>query len=182
MRGNVESDDEIVYQSDDQTTDETTVSETGSSSENSESDSSEQDNSQTVTRFKSKATNSEPSNTSDNLASGESNDYDSESEETEDNEEEQHSSMYQKILTHKVNNDETYFFVKVTGQSYRKCIWITKEELISTKSGTTLFNRYWRKYQNSPPQEPYYDPEYEKPEKIITQRVNEIADSVMVIM
>lgn len=173
MRGNVESDDEIVYQSDDQTTDETTVSETGSSSENSESDSSEQDNSQTVTRFKSKATNSEPSNTSDNLASGESNDYDSESEETEDNEEEQHSSMYQKILTHKVNNDETYFFVKVTGQSYRKCIWITKEELISTKSGTTLFNRYWRKYQNSPPQEPYYDPEYEKPEKIITQRVNE---------
>ncbi|KAH0789190.1 F/Y-rich N-terminus family protein [Histomonas meleagridis] len=77
----------------------------------------------------------------------------------------------QKILAHRYDDDGNLFlFVKINGKSYKDCEWIIKEQVTITRAGQMQFSRYWKKYEKNPPKEPYYDPSYEIPEKVISSR------------
>ncbi|KAK8834661.1 choline dehydrogenase 6 [Tritrichomonas musculus] len=75
----------------------------------------------------------------------------------------------QTILAHKSdNNGQTTFLVKLEKKSYRKCKWFTEDEL---KPTIPLQYRYYIKHHHeAPTAEPFFNPNFLIPEKIISMK------------
>lgn len=79
-----------------------------------------------------------------------------------------HSSI-QQILTHRINSNYNFeYLIKLIGKSYRNCIWVTENFII--QSGGQAKLKEYRKKNLVPPDPPYYDPDFEKIEKILCKR------------
>jgi len=85
-----------------------------------------------------------------------------------------------KIFSHRETDDGREFFVKLQNLSYKSSQWVNEIVLLSTKSGQILLDKYLKKFAESPPQPPYYNPSFEIPEKIIAKRIIEGTEEFLV--
>ena len=77
----------------------------------------------------------------------------------------------QYIFSHKISKDGSYsFFVKFQNKSYKKSSWVQEKQIKKTLQVQELIEKYLKKYKDSPPEEPYYNSQYDIPKKIVSFR------------
>ena len=70
------------------------------------------------------------------------------------------------IFTHRTSESgETEYFVKLRNRSYRDCKWVSED--VCAQTAQARLYTYKKKFKDSPPSPPFFDPAYERPEKII---------------
>jgi chromodomain-helicase-DNA-binding protein 7 len=87
------------------------------------------------------------------------------SETEEEDNRPQSSTRIGKIFTHK--SHPPLYFCKLAGRSYRDSVWLPEYEL----KGTSLLRRYLSSH-SGPPTPPFYDPQFDVPERIVGTRAN----------
>lgn len=77
-------------------------------------------------------------------------------------------SPYESIFSYRKSQDGDSFeyFVKKRDRPYRECEWITESEYLQYPNAAQTLKRYHKKNPYPPPQ-PYYDPAFDEPERII---------------
>jgi hypothetical protein len=68
------------------------------------------------------------------------------------------------------------YFVKLHGESHRDCRWRSEEELKKIPSAEAQIRRYLKRFGDNPRPEPYFDPDFKIPERIIGSRVSDTGD------
>jgi len=88
----------------------------------------------------------------------------------------------QKILAHKTNkNGNISFFVKFCGKSYRNCSWVTENSIKKSITNKEVIEKYLKTYKNSPPIEPYYNNQYEIPNRIVSSRCSKTLREFLIV-
>ena len=95
----------------------------------------------------------------------------SDGEEEQNSEEEDQDGMFEKILGVRKSGAKTEYLVKFKGKSYHQIQWLKEKYIASFKDGDAMINKL-SKGNPLPTEEPFFDPEFLKIDRIVARHEN----------